>query len=135
MGRTSDASQQSRFGAWLSHNDLDDLGKNDRAALIEIGRHPDLARTVLKETNRSSPQHIWSDLIQPKLSSSAEEDASTTMTSVKTAENRVIAMKPGNAAPENGSNPTSTTQPERAKAPVSSKSAFRGSADFNRKRE
>ena len=35
------------------------IGKNDRAALINIGRHADVARIILRETSSRSARLIW----------------------------------------------------------------------------
>src|SRR5271157_3050056 len=57
------------FGIWLAENEIDGLGKDDRAALINMGQHLELTRIALEETDSRSPRLIWRDLIEPKLSS------------------------------------------------------------------
>jgi hypothetical protein len=47
------------FGDWLARHGHNFLGKNDRAALISLGRDIPAARTVLKETKSRSFQLIW----------------------------------------------------------------------------
>src|SRR3954452_17938662 len=43
------------FGHWLVNKKLDDvLSPDDRAAIIEMARFPEMFRIVLKETNRRS---------------------------------------------------------------------------------
>lgn len=55
------------FGAWLTDNDLDDLGKDTRAALLAIGKHEKISRRVLEVTSRRSPRTIWKEEIQPQI--------------------------------------------------------------------
>jgi hypothetical protein len=64
------------FGEWLDRH-ARRLSKNDRAALIKMGQHLEISRKVLEQSNRQSPQHIWQELVKPRLllSSSTEEDA------------------------------------------------------------
>lgn len=47
------------FSVWLAENDMDMLGKNDRAALIGFAGNLAVARRVLEETHRASWQLIW----------------------------------------------------------------------------
>jgi hypothetical protein len=63
------------FGRWLAENELDDFGKDDRAALIGMGQHLDEARAALEGTGSRSLQWIWRDRILPNLSSLPDEDA------------------------------------------------------------
>jgi hypothetical protein len=46
------------FGRWLAANDIE-LDKNERAAMIEMGKHPDRLRDVLAKTNRRSLEMIY----------------------------------------------------------------------------
>ena len=43
------------------------INAQDRAALLKMAEHEPLARKVLAETNRWSPQHIWEQEIKPLL--------------------------------------------------------------------
>jgi hypothetical protein len=54
------------FNQWLVANDLDDVSKDDRAALLNIAAHPDLFRDVALSERRSW-QHVWRDEMQPRL--------------------------------------------------------------------
>lgn len=54
-----------KFGIWLAENDCDDLARNDRQALVNIGEYIDLAREVFSTTSRTSLQHIWLKELQP----------------------------------------------------------------------
>ena len=56
------------FGTWLIDNDLDDVGKNTRLALIGIGENIETARRVLEKTGRGSVRYIWEQEIRPRLS-------------------------------------------------------------------
>ena len=47
------------FGDWLKQNNLAYYNKSDRAALINLASDPELARTVLAESNSTSYQLIW----------------------------------------------------------------------------
>jgi hypothetical protein len=75
-----DARQQhpsnQEFSEWLDRH-ARRLSKNDRWALINMGQHLEISRKVLEQSNRQSPQHIWQELVKPRLllSSSTEEDA------------------------------------------------------------
>jgi hypothetical protein len=53
-------------GAWLAENGCDDLGAQERRALVKIGEHIDLAREVFTTTSRLSVQHIWLKEIEPQ---------------------------------------------------------------------
>lgn len=46
------------FGLWLTANELDEFGKNDRAALITMGDRPEILRIVLTEGKSTSPELI-----------------------------------------------------------------------------
>jgi hypothetical protein len=48
-----------RFGHWLVDNGCNDLGDNDRKALINLARHTQLARTVAQEDNEIKPRTLW----------------------------------------------------------------------------
>ncbi len=60
------------FGAWLAANGID-IDKNERAALIGLGREPDLAKRLLENTRRRSLQRIWAEATKPVSVSSPEE--------------------------------------------------------------
>jgi hypothetical protein len=52
------------FSIWLIDNELDILGYQDRAALINMAGDLALARIVLSETKRTSWRHIWKEEMQ-----------------------------------------------------------------------
>jgi hypothetical protein len=51
----------------LVDHELDEIGKNDRAAPINMAAHIELTRIVLQENNRSSWQHIWREEISQRV--------------------------------------------------------------------
>jgi len=55
-----------KFGSWLAVSAYSRLGNNDRAAMINIGKHFDEHRTIIVEflesTDLISPQTIWTEL-------------------------------------------------------------------------
>jgi hypothetical protein len=55
------------FSHWLVHEGHDDIGKNDRAALIAMAACMDLTRAALAETERHSYRLIWKKEIRPRL--------------------------------------------------------------------
>jgi hypothetical protein len=57
----------SAFGRWLADHGCDDLGKDARAALINMGEHPEQTRQALAVTHRRSLRRIWDEEIQPNL--------------------------------------------------------------------
>ena len=59
------------FSVWLMTNDLDEYGKNDRAALINIGREARLARMVMEEGQSDSVRLIWEEM-QKRIAWAAE---------------------------------------------------------------
>jgi hypothetical protein len=63
------------FSIWLATNDLNMHNHDDRAALINMGRNPDLTRIVLQETQRQSLRLIWRDEIAPRVRSAAKPPA------------------------------------------------------------
>jgi hypothetical protein len=50
------------FGMWLAENELDRVSHQDRAGLILMGQHPDLARRVMEETDRRSYRTIGEEI-------------------------------------------------------------------------
>ena len=59
-------SNDTAFGQWLVDNNCNDLGKNQRGALIKFAEHVELTRQVLKETSSRSLQLIWRNEIKPR---------------------------------------------------------------------
>jgi hypothetical protein len=48
------------FSVWLAQNDLDRLGANDRASLINMAERPDLLREVLiEQQDKLQPDSLW----------------------------------------------------------------------------
>jgi hypothetical protein len=66
------------FGVWLVQNELDWLGKDDRAALLGMAKDLDLTRIVLEETKRASLRMIWGEEVKPRLHELAKADAVAT---------------------------------------------------------
>ena len=56
------------FSAWFNAAHLDELfNANDRAALVGMGRNPDVTKEALATTERRSLQHLWRAEIQPRV--------------------------------------------------------------------
>jgi len=66
-----------QFNHWLVEN-CEFLPRNDRAALIGMGRNLELTRTVLATTHRRSWRLIWEDQIQPQLETRLHSAGKTT---------------------------------------------------------
>ena len=62
------------FGVWLVQNELDWLGKDDRAALLGMSEDLALTRIALEETKSASWRLIWLEWIEPRLRSAAKTD-------------------------------------------------------------
>jgi hypothetical protein len=56
------------FGTWLTNNGYgeDRITRHQRAALLNMAEHLDLAREVLEQTHRLSWRRIWEEEIQPR---------------------------------------------------------------------
>lgn len=54
------------FSVWLAENELDAIGHQDRAALINMAGHIQIAREVLQETSRFSWRYIWAEEMAPR---------------------------------------------------------------------
>jgi len=68
-------SDNSSFGKWMSENGLDVISHQDRAALINMAINEELSKEVLLETRRRSWQLVWVKEIQPKIVTSASNNA------------------------------------------------------------
>jgi len=92
------------FSEWLNRH-ARRLSRNDRSALISMGQHLEISRKVLEQSNRQSPQHIWRELVKPRLlaSSSIEEDGATTSTTE-------VATNGGAAPTEGDGTPTTAAE-------------------------
>jgi hypothetical protein len=66
-----------QFAQWLAENELDNFSRDDRAALIQMARHLDVARIVLQETQRTSYQWIWREEIEPRCRHVTKPEAAT----------------------------------------------------------
>jgi hypothetical protein len=57
------------FGTWLTDNGYgeDRITRHDRSALLNMARHLNVTREVLKQTHRRSWRLIWEEEIQPQL--------------------------------------------------------------------
>lgn len=73
-------SDNRQFSIWLAENELDAefIGHNNRAALINMAGDIALARIVLAETRRTSPELIWREEMQPRLTSACKNELSST---------------------------------------------------------
>lgn len=125
------------FGIWLAENDLLDLSSHDRAALINMASYPELTQAALKETDRCSLQHIWTDIIQPKVltaeaakraaelaSCSTEQDALIQTTSLEPPKSDLPTAESNDAASENELKESGSLSPP-AKTAVSKTNPFR----------
>jgi hypothetical protein len=61
-----------QFSIWLAENEIDLLGHQDRAALINMAGNATLTRLVLQETQRRSWRLIWEEEIMPRLTSAGK---------------------------------------------------------------
>jgi hypothetical protein len=66
------------FALWLAEHDLDDLPKNERAALLNIAEYPDLFRECAAESRRRSVELIWFVEMQSRLPNARKMDVSST---------------------------------------------------------
>jgi hypothetical protein len=107
------------FRQWLFEVELiERVNEHDRAALINMGRHPEIARIVLQETDRRSWRLIWEEEIQPRLGSAAKKDDLTP-----------IAQIPIAAAPESPPSESVAANPAPIKVnppPLPNQSALKG---------
>jgi hypothetical protein len=71
------------------------LSRQDRAALINMGEHPDLARIELEHTHRSSLQNIWKD-VQTRLPSPRQpgEDTGSVEPPIVTTDDNLAEVPP-----------------------------------------
>jgi hypothetical protein len=62
------------FGVWLAEHDLDDVPKNERAALLHIAEYPDLFRDRMAVSPRRSWELMWREEMQPLIPNTRKED-------------------------------------------------------------
>jgi len=62
------------FGDWLKASGLDFYNKDDRSALVNLGKFPAMMHEILTGTKSRSYQHIWQAAKSGYPSSSIEED-------------------------------------------------------------
>jgi hypothetical protein len=63
-GREYFRDNDTAFGRWLDENEhLKTINHQDRAALLNMARHPEATHQALAATERTSPQHIWKNEI------------------------------------------------------------------------
>ena len=69
LGREWHQNDNNAFNVWLNDNELaeDLISKDDRAALIGMAEHPEIAERVLATTQRRSWQLIWREEIAPEV--------------------------------------------------------------------
>lgn len=114
------------FGAWLAGNSLDDLGKDDRAALINIGEHAEISRAILAETGRNSPQWIWREEVQPRVRhvTNTPLPADQRSEPAETAANTEVNADSSSAEPQISDTPiTTSSEPEPVSAGTLAKAA------------
>lgn len=70
----------SAFSEWLDANGCSDLVPHDRAALLNMADHIDMARKVLEVTKRRSVRLIWDEEIKPLVNGSAGNTRSSAAT-------------------------------------------------------
>jgi hypothetical protein len=109
------------FNLWLIDNELDYLGHQDRAALLNMGQDLGLAKRALEESDRTSYQLIWREWMKPRFTSASKPPASQTE-SEKPTETPVESVDPQESAP-----PTTETAAVAAPLPAS---AFNTHGDF-----
>jgi hypothetical protein len=71
--RELDQRDDRAFGAALTLSGLDKISKDDRAALLDMARYPDIAKAVLATTERTSWRNIWRKEIKPQVDRIAKE--------------------------------------------------------------
>lgn len=65
------------FGRWLAGSPYDQIGKDDRAALIKIAENAADAEPVLSTTSSTSPQGVWREVRATQQPSSSTEEHAT----------------------------------------------------------
>jgi hypothetical protein len=72
------------FGMWLFDNGCDDLGRDARAALINLGKHSALSRQMMERSPSRSVELLW-DQVKQHLSESSDRSSTpeTTISSAK----------------------------------------------------
>ena len=82
---------------------MDEFGHQDRAALIRMGEHLDVTRSVLAETKSQSYQLIWRDEIQPRFTS-VSKPGDAQPEEEKATESTPTEAVPGNGVCKNDAN-------------------------------
>jgi hypothetical protein len=118
-------SSNQAFSIWLAENELDDIGKDDRAALIGIGSRPELSAAILEETGLRSPESIW-QILKSRSSSEASEDAALLTSPPKIEGNDLPAANSSDPPARIEAVELRTMSSHPAKAAVPSRSPFRG---------
>jgi hypothetical protein len=62
------------FSIWLMDNGIMFYSPDDQAALINMGRNPDLMRVKLQETKRTSLRYIWKEEMKAAYAEAAKSD-------------------------------------------------------------
>lgn len=75
------------LGVWLAQNELDWLGKENRAALLGMAEDLNLTRTILEEAKSASFRVIWREEVEPSLHEVAK-DVKTLYRATKSAKRR-----------------------------------------------
>lgn len=101
-----------QFSYWLVDNDLECIGHQHRAALINMASDLVTARIVLEETKRTSWRYIWEEEMKARFTYVGKPQQPTT-------ENPNPAESAAEAAPSETANPEKqeSARPERRKLP------------------
>jgi hypothetical protein len=112
QGRLLHRNDNVQFGLWLKANGLSDdfISKDDRAALIGMAEHPEIAIAVLETTAKRSWRTIWLDEIVSKV-----EEAGGFRRAAKTPSGK---QEPGC--------PRQTTRPAAAETPAEPETRVHG---------
>jgi hypothetical protein len=119
------------FGIWLVENGCDDFGHQDRAALINIGEHIEVARKVLSETTSQSVRLIWEDEVKPRLLTftSAGKGTPGAESTQQPPENNAMTFKNEEAAQNNATN-VEAQLPEQVEPVAAAPKAPKAAATF-----
>jgi hypothetical protein len=108
-------SDDRRFGVWLADNNCDDLGRDARAAFIHMGEHIELARDVLRLTERKSIELIWERELKPIVDQRHLSERSDTSVVVH---NIVPDSETATVSPEKSETTVSDKAPKERFSPV-----------------
>jgi hypothetical protein len=106
------------FNIWLAEHCCDDLGKTERAAFINLGRHIEITREKLQITTRRSIELIWTKEVKPSVDQiDVSEHSETSPPPTSPVETPQIAPsepeKPETPVSENEETPPEVSTPPR----------------------